>query len=184
MTTDYTNRIVLILMIILFFAHSGGGGPAPFKAEGLVVLCLEDKTYEGHAALTPEQDDIMRAQDDTSFRKYILDNGGDFQVVDLSQSVDDDAPWVKAAVEAAKGLDQSKFPWVLCASPRGGFSMAIPPDAKPEEFHKEGPAVGGGQEVGICGTRAGCRCGRVVHEPGQSAIPHFHPRPGLVTLCR
>jgi hypothetical protein len=137
MTTDYTNRIVLILMIILFFAHSGGGGPAPFKAEGLVVLCLEDKTYEGHAALTPEQDDIMRAQDDTSFRKFILDNGGDFQIIDLSQNVADDAPWVKAAVEAAKGLDQSKFPWVLCASPRGGFSMAIPPDAKPEEFIKK-----------------------------------------------
>jgi hypothetical protein len=105
--------------------------PAPFKADKLCVLCLEDSSAQARAKLTPNQENVLRGQADTDVRKFVESHKGEFEVLDAKNQ--SDIPWVKLAMAVPHG----DLPCIIAASPRGGFAFAIAPDAKSGDIIKK-----------------------------------------------
>ncbi len=128
------NAVVLLILAVVLSGPGAGVSAAPFKADKLSVLMTEDSSARGRAKLTSNQENILRGQDDASIRKFVMDHGGELRVIDPSNNVAADLPWVALAMTAAKTTTP---PSIIAASPRGGFSLAIAPDAKAEDLTKK-----------------------------------------------
>ena len=126
-----TQKLLILLAAWLLLSGGVGGSPAPFKADKLSVLMIEDSSAAGRAKLTSNQENILRGQEDGSVRKFVADHGGELQVLDPANKVDADSPWVALAMAAVNGKQP---PWIVAASPRGGFSLPIGPADTSQAF--------------------------------------------------
>lgn len=120
-----TTTILLLLLLALLLLPGGSiGTSAPFKADRLCVLVVEETAERGK--LTSGQLDVISSQAAGSVQDYVRTHGGDIRIADSSKPPVQSADWVKAAY----AVERKSLPWIVAANKSGGFSQPV---TTPEE---------------------------------------------------
>jgi len=91
-----------------------GGDPAPFPADKLCVLFVEESGEPG------DRGAVLYS---TKIRAYITEQGGDFRKLDQHAVFSDSTPqWVKDAMD----LPRDELPWLAASNGKSGVSVTLP----------------------------------------------------------
>lgn len=119
---------ILLLLVAGWLLFSDGAvspfvDPAPFVATKLCVLVVEET--EDRGSYTPGQREVIASA--ASVREYVKAKGGEFYALDKDVPLDKAAPWVQ---EARKVAQTNMLPWIVAATPSGGFTKQLPATAE------------------------------------------------------
>lgn len=126
------NKGLWLLILIAFVLLFGGNvsGPitskAPFKTDKLSVLILEET--ENRSSLSIGQLAVLDASDESSVRAWVVNNSGEFRLLDTSDTPTRDAQWVQEAFKVAKETKEFKTPWIIAANATRGVNQTLPVD--------------------------------------------------------
>ena len=93
--------------------------PAPFKADHLTVLVIEDSGRRRD--LPASQVNIFTS---SKLRKLITDNGGECRF----WSITEDGEFDSAVFREAAKVPRESVPWIVIANGKRGFSGPLPPN--------------------------------------------------------
>lgn len=113
----------LILLFAAYQQFGGGiiGGSAPFPAEKLSVLIVEETSQRG--SLTADQRAAITATAPGSLIATVKERGGEYRVLDKDQAdFVQQPPWVALAF----AVERKSLPWIVTAGPKRGVSEPLP----------------------------------------------------------
>lgn len=115
--------LVYCLLALTLLMRGGGsiGGSAPFPAERLNVLVVEETSQRG--SLTADQRAALTGTAEGTMIAAVKKRGGEFRIIDKDQTdLSKDAPWVAKAF----AVERKSVPWIVTAGPSRGVSEPLP----------------------------------------------------------